>query len=135
MSILPYGQPSMQFVEQSGPARFVLDFPSRTLDALGPTGELARFDVTADETGTHAMWIVLAKPRLGASEVDYSVTAPVREVRVADEGLTGKLIALLLLAGSVAGAAVTVFVKPLRAAYAAIRRRPGGQKPSAGEHE
>lgn len=135
MSILPYGQPSMEFVEQSGPAQFVLDFPSRTLDALAPTGELARFDVTADKTGTHGVWVVLANPRLGGSEVDYSVSVPVREVSVADEGLTTKAVALLTAAAAILGAFTTVFVKPIGAFLQWVRRRLGGQKPAAGGHQ
>ena len=130
MAILPYGQPSMDF-EHSGPATFVLDFPSRTLDALAPTGELARFDVTADDDGAHDVWIVLANPRLGESEVDYSVTTPVREVSVAGEGLATKFIAGLMALSAIVGALATV-TKPGRALAEWIRSRLRGQNPTAG---
>ena len=133
MAILPYGQPSMEF-EQSGPATFVLDFPSRTLDALAPTGELTRFDVTADDDGAHDVWIVLANPRLGESEVDYSVTTPVREISVADEGLATKFIAGLMALSAIFGA-LAIVTKPGRDFVDWIRRRPRGQKPAAGGHE
>jgi hypothetical protein len=134
MALFPYGNPSMEFVEQSEPANFVLDFRSRTLDAVSPTGELARFDVTADETGTHGVWVVLANPRLGGSEVDYSVSVPVREVSVADEGLTTKAVAALM-AVAAAFTALATLTKPGYAFVSWVRKRLGGQKSAASGQE
>ena len=53
------------------PARLIVDLPSQTLDALAPTGELGQFALTPSESGDHALYLVLAKPRFGNDEVDF----------------------------------------------------------------
>jgi hypothetical protein len=127
--VLVYGQPDVEFENRGEPAHLIVDLPSQTLDALAPTGELGQFALTPSESGDHALYLVLAKPRFGDDEVDFPLQLPVRTVEVAGKPLSAVLLGtvgtITLILGLLTGG-LGVYIKFREAIRAGQSSAQGG---------
>jgi hypothetical protein len=126
LDVFAYGADGLEFEARRGPARLGVDLETGTLGPASQTGEIARFTVTPGEAGTEDVWLVLANPRLGGTEVAWSVELPLRRVTVASEPLGTRLLALLMSAALILGALTEVVFKPLRGLWSLVRKRGSG---------